>query len=267
MTYFHSIILGIVEALTEFLPVSSTGHLILASHFLGLENSDFNKAFEVVIQGGTVLAVIFYYRKSLIEKLQKFFKGNQNSKQFFINVLVAFLPSAFVGLLFHKKIKEFLFGPLPVVGALIVGGLAIILFEKYLKNKKSSKNLESMSFSDALCVGLYQCLSLWPGTSRAMTTLLGARLRGLNTEASAEFSFMLAIPTLLAATLWDLRKMGPELFSDSEKMKLIALGSLVSFVFALLVIHWFLGFVKRNSLEIFGWYRILVGIVLAYFLL
>jgi undecaprenyl-diphosphatase len=268
MEFLHAIVLGLVEALTEFLPVSSTGHLILTSHLFGLENNEFNKAFEVVIQAGAILAVIVYYHKLLRLRVQHVLRGDRAAIDFFLKIFVAFFPAALMGLLFHKKIKALLFGPLPVVIALFIGGLAMVLIERKLRGRSASKHsLDELTYKDALIVGCAQTLSLWPGISRAMTTLLGSRMRGLAPSLCAEFSFLLAIPIILAATFYDLYKMGPALWENAEQLKLLAVGIGVSFVAALFVIHWFLGFLKKHSLEVFGWYRILVAAAYAYFLL
>jgi undecaprenyl-diphosphatase len=262
MNTSHSILLGIVEALTEFLPVSSTGHLILFSKLLGLENNDFVKTFEVVIQAGAMFAVMAYYRKFLVSKAREALHDKNDARNFFKNIAIAFFPAAFIGFFFHKLIKVFLFGATPVIIALIVGGVVMVYLERKWKTESQNKTISQMTPKDALVVGCWQILSLWPGTSRAMTTLMGARSRGLSHHASAEFSFILAIPILLAASLLDVFKSWSLMVQNTQYVQLLLIGMIVSFGFSLVVIHLFLSYLKRHSLEIFGWYRIVIGIFL-----
>ena len=267
MNVLEAVVLGIVEALTEYVPVSSTGHLILTSHLFGIEDDAFTKAFEIVIQGGSILAVILFYWKLLWKHLKNLMSFEAQAVQFYLKLFVAFFPAAFVGLLFYKKIKHYLFGPLPVVVALVVGGIAMVLIERRFKTSPENDEDKEITMKGAFVVGLCQILSLWPGTSRAMTTLIGGRLVGLSAYKSAEFSFLLATPIILAATAYDLLKIGPDLFQDIEKIKLLLIGTTVSFVVSLFVIKAFLGFLKSHSLEVFGWYRIALGILFYYFFL
>jgi undecaprenyl-diphosphatase len=261
VNYFEAALLGIVEGLTEFLPVSSTGHLILTNRLLGLDaSSELHNAFDVIIQSGAIFAVIWHFRKLLSEHIKGFFSNDTRSRQLFVSLALAFLPAAVVGLLFHKAIKSQLFGVGPVIGALIVGGIAMILIERWLRRRTGQHALPSSR--QALVVGLCQCLSMWPGTSRSMTTILGGRITGLSAAAAAEFSFLLAIPTLLAASALDLYKSAPTLAANPDFLSYLAVGMLVSFVTALFVIRGFIGFLKKYSLEVFGWYRIALGILI-----
>lgn len=275
MNFFEAIVLGIVEGLTEFLPVSSTGHLILTSHLLGLERSEFLKAFEVIIQSGAMLAVVGEYRGFFVSRIVGFFnpKGYQERSDVWV-LLMAFIPAVIVGLVFGKLIKQYLFGPLPVVLALAIGGIAMIVIER--RNKIHSQKLsapasvsaESLTMPNirqACFIGLFQCLAFWPGMSRAMTTLLGGRFVGLNAASAARFSFLLAVPTLFSATAYDLIKLKDSL--NTSDLEILILGMLVSCGVAWVVIRLFLNFLKRNSLEIFGWYRLAAAGVYALFFL
>ncbi len=280
--YLDSLILGTVEGLTEFLPVSSTGHLILSSHFLALKSSG---AFEMIIQAGAILAVIWHYRKPFFASIRPAVSMKGPSFNAWLKVFLAFIPAAVVGLAFAKAIKSLLFGVGPVAGALVVGGIAMIIVERWLPQIKSSEasakndsndainqtqDLETLSsqlsYKQAFGIGLFQCLSLWPGTSRSMSTILGGRILGLSTQNATEFSFWLAIPTLLAASAYDLLKHSNE-FSSGASWGPLLVATVVSFLSALIVIRVFLRFVKTHSLEVFGWYRIALGLLLYFFVL
>lgn len=257
--------MGLVEGLTEFLPVSSTGHLILTSHAFGLGDS--NEAFEVVIQAGAIFAVIWYYRQKFVESVLGFLKRRPHWLRFWSLILTAFFPAVVLGLGFGKLIKTHLFGVKPVIGALIVGGIAMILLERRMgrvnsQNADRGKDFPS-TYKEALCIGLMQCLALWPGTSRSMATILGARLLGFSPKGAAEFSFWLAIPTLLGASAYELMKYRHELAANPDALTALGVGLVVSFVSSLVVIRVFLGFLQKHSLEIFGWYRIALGAILA----
>ena len=265
MPLWIAAVLGIVEGLTEFLPVSSTGHLILVGHALGVEG-DASKAFEVVIQSGAMVAVIVHYRRLLAERVLGLVRREPAAIKLAGALLAAFVPTAIAGLLLRKAIKAYLFKPIPVVAALIVGGVAMIVIERALARKTlpegaDGTKLEDVGMRRGLMVGLAQCLSLWPGTSRAMCTIVGGRLTGLSTRVAAEFSFLLAIPVLGAATALDLAKSGKELIATRDAQLGLAVGFVVSFLVAWAVIALFLRFLRTRGLEPFGWYRIAVGLV------
>ena len=261
MTFFDAAILGIVEGLTEFLPVSSTGHLILTSHLLKLGEGESIKAFEVIIQSGAILAVIWEYRNLLLKTCSGLKDGEAQSIHLFKLILFAFLPAAIIGVLISKWIKAHLFGVYPVVGALIVGGIIMILVERFSKKARSEKTFNQMTKKDALMIGWAQCFSLWPGTSRSMATILGGRFVGLTNKTAAEFSFLLAIPTIIGASVYDLYKSRSDLSVNEMNMNLLGVGLIFSFVTALIVIRAFLKFLTSHSLEVFGWYRILIGLL------
>lgn len=264
-TYFEALILGIVEGLTEFLPVSSTGHLILTTHFMKMQSVG---AFEMVIQAGAIAAVIWHYRDSFFPTLRGALKFRGLEYTAWLKVFVAFLPAAVIALSFSDFIKSKLFGLMPVVGALIVGGIVMIVVER-MYPAKNAKDLtteredllslsEKLSFKQALGIGLFQCFALWPGTSRSMSTILGGRVMKLSPKQAAAFSFWLAIPTLIGASLYDMLKYR-EFFAQADSFGPVIVATFVSFLVALVVIRAFLGFLQRNSLEVFGWYRILFG--------
>jgi undecaprenyl-diphosphatase len=258
-------VLGIVEGLTEFLPISSTGHLILVGHALGVEG-DASKAFEVVIQSGAMLAVIVHYRALLWMRVRGLVRREPAAIKLAGALLAAFVPTAIAGLALRKIIKAHLFRPVPVAIALIVGGVAMIAIERALSRKTlveggDGTKLEDVGVRRGLLVGVAQCLSLWPGTSRAMCTIVGGRMTGLSTRVSAEFSFLLAIPVLGAATALDLAKSGRELIATRQAQLTLVVGFMVSFVVAWAVIALFLRFLRTRGLEPFGWYRIALGLV------
>jgi undecaprenyl-diphosphatase len=262
----NAVILGIVEGLTEFLPVSSTGHLIIVSDLLG-DSGEKGKVFDIVIQLGAILAVCWEFRA----RLAKAFSGitsDRVQQRFAMNLFVAFLPAAIVGLAFQKVIKAHLFNPTSVAIALIVGALAIFAIERwYAKRAIASRvnSVDDMTWPDALKVGLAQVLSLIPGTSRSAATIMGGMMSGLSRQVATEFSFFLAIPIMFAATGYELFKNRAMLSADD--LTSIAVGFVVSFVFALLAVKGLIRYVAHHDFKVFAWYRIALGIaVLAYFL-
>lgn len=254
------IILGIVEGLTEFVPVSSTGHLIIASDMLNF-NNDFAKLFEVVIQLGAILAVVWLYRDKILKLILSIF-SDKKSYSFAVNLLIAFLPASIIGFLFHSSIKDYLFNPITVSFALILGGIAIIIIEKLNIKEKTVEALD-IDKKSALVVGLSQILSLIPGVSRSASTIMGGVCSGLSRKASAEFSFFLAIPIMFAATFYDLYKSSDVINANSIIM--ISIGFISAFISALVVIKWFIKFISTHDFKIFAWYRIVFGICLLIF--
>ena len=255
-------LLGVVEGLTEYLPVSSTGHLVLVGHWLGAD-SEASKSFEIVIQLGAILAVVAHYRALLGARLAGLFRGERASRDLAIALAVAFVPTAIAGLLLRKTVKRLLFGPVPVAAALIVGGVAMIALERTRRRTQAPTldGLEHVTPRRALAIGLGQCLSLWPGASRSMCTIVAGQLTGLSTATAAEFSFLLALPTLGAATLYELAKARAELLGAEGAAASLAIGAGVSFVVAWAVIAGFLRYLNRHGLEPFGWYRVVIGVV------
>ncbi len=257
---WQAVLLGIIEGLTEFLPVSSTGHLIIGGDLLGF-NGERAKTFEIFIQLGAIAGVVWYYRERLLNIARDL--RNRNSQRFVLNLFVAFLPAAVVGLLAHGLIKAHLFNPLTVAMALIVGGIAILLIERRPRRARLV-DMDRMGAGDAFRVGLAQTLALFPGISRAGATIMGGLLAGLSRSAATEFSFFLAIPTMFAATLFELYKALPVL--RTEDAALLATGFLTAFAVAIVVVRGVLAWISRHDFSVFGWYRIGFGaLVLAYF--
>ncbi|MBI5098896.1 MAG: undecaprenyl-diphosphate phosphatase [Nitrospirae bacterium] len=252
-------ILGVVEGITEFLPISSTGHLILAGDILGF-TGDIAKTFEVFIQLGAILAVVWLYREKISSTIKGI--GTEKTNRFMLNLLIAFLPAAFFGLITHSFIKHHLFNPVTVAFALILGGIAIFVIERVIK-KSVVLDMDDISFKQALGVGLAQTLSLFPGVSRAGATIMGAMCFGLERKVATEFSFFLAIPTMFAATSYDLLKNLNYLTIND--LPIFAVGFLVSFFSALIVIKAFLGFVTKHTFDSFAIYRIIFGAVVLFY--
>jgi len=248
------IILGIVEGVTEFLPVSSTGHLILAGALLGYDENHW-KVFNVVIQLGAILAVVVLYWRTFLAVLTGLVRREAGAWRFVRNVLVAFLPSAVLGLLLHKQIEAMLGSPTIVSVALIVGGIAILIIDRG-RTGGEERGVADIPLGKAVGIGFIQCLSMIPGVSRSGATILGALSLGVERRTAAEFSFFLAIPTMLGATTLELAKNHADL---GVGFHAIALGFVVSFVVALVVIRWFIGLVSRRGFAPFGWYRIAAG--------
>lgn len=257
----QAVLMGIVEGITEFLPISSTGHLILFSDMIGFKDTS-GHAFEVVIQLGAILAICWLYFSKLFEVLQGIFKRDKASWRFAVSILLAFLPSAILGVLLHDFIKNVLFSPFIVAIALIVGGIAILAVE-YSKPVAKVENVDDLSPVLSLKIGIIQCLSLIPGVSRSGATIIGALLMGVGRKAAAEFSFFLAIPTMMGAAAYDLYKNVDKLSGDD--LSLILIGFVTSFIVALLVVRWFIGFIAKHGFSLFAWYRIGLGVIVLLF--
>lgn len=254
--YWKALILGIVEGLTEFLPISSTGHLILASSLLGF-NDEKGKVFEVFIQSGAMLAVVWEFRRKLGGVVTDFFR-EPAARRFALNIAVAFVPAATLGLLFGKHIKSALFHPVPVALAFVVGALVIIWAERRQHQRRARiETVDDMTWVDALKVGVAQSFALIPGTSRSGATIIGGMLFGLSRRVATEFSFYLAVPTLVAAGIYDMWK-NRALFS-TEDVPVLAIGFVASFACAVLVIRWLIRYVSRHDFIPFAWYRLAFG--------
>lgn len=251
---WQAVVMGIVEGITEFLPISSTGHLILTSAWLDFWTEDKRAVFEVAIQLGAILSVCYEYRARLWGVVSQL--HTPAAQRFTINVAVAFLPAAILGFLFLKAIKAYFFNPTSVAIALIVGGL-VILWAERREHRVRVQQVDDMTWQDALKIGLAQCLALIPGTSRSGATIIGGLLFGMSRTAAAEFSFFLAIPTMFAATLYDSYK-HRDLFAMDD-LPVIAIGFVVSFVVALAVIRALMRFITRHDFTVFAWYRIAFG--------
>lgn len=252
MNIFQVIILSIIEGVTEFLPISSTGHLILASNLLKIPQNEFVKSFEIIIQLGAILSVVAIYSQTL-RKNTKLWK----------TLLVAFLPSGIFGFTLYKLIKHYLIGnSFVVIISLLIGGVILILFEKYFSHKKKIGTVEHLSIRDAIVIGLFQTISMIPGVSRAAATIIGGMVVGFDRKTAVEFSFLLAIPTMAAATGLDLLKSG---FSfTGQEFLLLGIGFIGAFITAWLAVKYFLRYVQNHTMAPFGWYRIIVAFLFLY---
>ncbi len=262
MDFINAIILGVVEGITEFLPISSTGHLILTSNFLRIPQTEFLKTFEIIIQTGAILSVIVLYSRRII--------GNFSLMK---KVIIAFIPTAIIGLTLYKMIKSMLGNPMLVVTTLFFGGIILIIIELWFKSRQKGTKKESLetndysiiSYQKAVVIGLFQSISMVPGVSRAAATIIGGMLVGLPRKTAVEFSFMLAIPTMFAATLLDLKESSFS-FTNSEWLAL-SIGFITSFLVALVVIKWLVKYVQTNNFIVFGVYRIVISILYFFFIL
>jgi undecaprenyl-diphosphatase len=256
-----ALIMGLVEGFTEFLPISSTGHLILAGSLLNFTGEKI-KVFEIAIQGGAMIAVIWEYHRKIAEVLRGMF-SQPRATRFAVNLVVAFLPAAVLGLLFNKMIKAALFSAVPVALAFIVGGVIILWVERRAKANPVAVRIHSvddMSLADALKVGCAQAFALIPGTSRSGATIIGGMLFGLSRKAATEFSFFLAIPTLLAATFYSLYK--ERALLSAADLPLFGIGAVTAFVSAFLCVRWLLRYISSHDFTVFAWYRIAFGLVI-----
>ena len=254
---FKALILGIVEGLTEFLPISSTGHLIVVGDLLDF-NSDREKVFMIAIQLGAILAVCWEYRKKITDVVMGI--GSEKSAQrFVLNLLIAFMPAAILGLLFIDVIKQYLFNPLSVATALVIGGI-VILWAERRDHKIEVEQVDDMDWKHALKVGCAQCLALIPGTSRSGATIIGGLLFGLSRKAAAEFSFFLAIPIMFAATFYDVYKNRAILEFDDIGM--FTVGFVAAFFSALIAVRGLIRFISNHDFTVFAWYRIVFGCVI-----
>ena len=251
MTLFHALILGIVEGITEFLPISSTAHLILTSHLLHLAESEFVKSFEIIIQLGAILSVVVLYWK-------RFWNWDVLTK-----LVVAVLPTGVIGLTVYKAIKGYLLGNVPVVlTALVVGGIALIVFERFKDQRDAGDaDLSQITYKKAFLIGLFQAIAVIPGVSRSAATIVGGSLIGVSKRTIVDFSFMLAVPTMIAASGLELVKGRAALVGHYD---LLAVGFVVSFITAIIAVKSFLGYIKNRDFAAFGWYRIILAAV--YFL-
>ncbi|MFA6278453.1 MAG: undecaprenyl-diphosphate phosphatase [Pedobacter sp.] len=248
MNFFQAFILALIEGLTEFLPVSSTGHMIIGSSMMGIQSDPFVKLFTICIQLGAILSVVVLYFK-------RFFK----SVNFYFKLVIAFIPAAIFGFLLSDKIDQMLESPLTVAISLVVGGIILLFVDHWFKDA-TIETEEEINYVTALKIGFFQCLAMIPGVSRSGATIVGGMSQNLKRKAAAEFSFFLAVPTMFAATgkkLLDFYQEGHTITSD--QMQVLAFGNVVAFIVALLAIKSFIGYLNKNGFKIFGWYRIIVG--------
>lgn len=252
MDYIQAIVLAIIEGITEFLPISSTGHMIIASSFFGIAHDDFTKLFTVVIQLGAILSVVVLYFKRFFQTLDFYFK-----------LFVAFIPAVIFGLLFSKKIDALLENPVTVAVSLVLGGFLLLKVDDWFTNKEEIQNANEISYMTALKIGLFQCLAMIPGVSRSGASIIGGMSQKLSRTTAAEFSFFLAVPTMLGATVkkcYDYYKDGFVL--SDQQINLLIIGNIVGFIVAMLAIKSFIGYLSKHGFKMFGYYRILAGAVI-----
>ncbi|MGL2962373.1 undecaprenyl-diphosphate phosphatase [Flavobacterium sp. RSB2_4_14] len=252
MDYFQAIILAIIEGITEFLPISSTGHMIIASSFFGIAQEDFTKLFTVVIQLGAILSVVVLYFKRFFQTFDFYFK-----------LLVAFIPAVIFGLLFSKKIDALLENPITVAVSLVLGGFILLKVDDWFTNKEETQSTEQITYFTAFKIGLFQCLAMIPGVSRSGASIIGGMSQKLSRTTAAEFSFFLAVPTMLGATVkkcYDYYKDGFVLSDD--QINLLIIGNIVGFIVAMLAIKSFIGYLSKHGFKMFGYYRIIAGLAI-----
>lgn len=245
LDYFSAFILGIVEGITEFLPISSTGHLILTSKLLSISQNEFTKSFEIVIQSGAILSIIVLYLRKII-----------SNPKMILYMIIGFIPSGVFGLLFYKFIKQYLFSTFVVSLMLIIWGIIFILVEFLLKGRYYKLQIDTKT---AFLIGFFQCFALIPGTSRSGATIIGGMLLGLSRKDATEFSFLLSVPTIIIASAYDLIKEKSIIFNSDIYVLLV--GFITSFIFAYISVKWLINFVSKHSLVVFGIYRIIIGII------
>ncbi len=254
MNIIHALILGIIEGFTEFLPISSTGHMVLTSHLLGIETLDFVKSFEIIIQLGAIAAIVFVYWKVLSRNIEIWKK-----------IMVAFLPTATIGFVLYKIIKHYFLGNIYLtLFCLFAGGILLIVLEKWYKQKHHITSIEQLSYKQAFIIGLFQSISVVPGVSRAAATIIGALLQGTNRKVAVEFSFLLAVPTMLAATGLDLIK--TQFSFSANEYFLLVVGLITAFAVALAAVKFLLKYVQSHTFTSFGWYRVIFSIFYFLFL-
>lgn len=261
-----AIIIGIVEGITEFLPISSTGHLIIIEHFINFQAPTYSKEyvdmFTIVIQLGAILSVVVLYWDKIYSSLKNLKPGKWGFKLWF-NIIIAFIPAAILGLLTDNFREKYLMGPTTVTAALIVGGFLMIFIENKYRKKFITRNIDDINIKQSFMIGCFQCLSLWPGMSRSASTIMGAWIGGINSFAAAEFSFFLAIPTMIAASGYKLITADFGVITTPQIIAL-AVGFIVSFLVALVVVEKFMNFLKKKPMRVFAVYRIFIGIILCF---
>jgi len=256
MSFFEAFILALVEGLTEFLPVSSTGHMIIVSSIFGIASNPFVKTFTVAIQFGAILSVIWEYRHRFL---------NIHSLQFFKNLIIGFIPAAVIGFLLNDLIEQALESVMVVAINLILGGIVLLFVDQWFKN--ATKTEDSFGPKNAFLVGLAQCVAMLPGVSRSAATILGSLAQGFNKKTAAEYSFFLAVPTMAAATAYSLLKAFKKGHIHSDDMSILIFGNIIAFVVAWLAIRSFIGIVTKYGFAWFGWYRIVLGAIILTILL
>lgn len=264
MTLWEALILGLVEGLTEYLPVSSTGHLLVVQRLLGIEQSEASNAFAIAVQAGAIVAVLGLYRARVGNMLAGLVGRDPEGLRLALALVVAFIPAAIAGLTLGDTIKSYLFGSWPVVGAWIVGGILLLAFGKRLQ--RDGAGLESLDWRKALIVGLFQCLALWPGTSRSLVTILGGVVIGLSLPAAVELSFLLGLVTLGAATAYETLQSG-QLMLETYGVAALAIGFGAAWISAVLAVRFMVRSLERYGLSLYGYWRIAIGVAVGAWLL
>jgi len=266
LSFLDAAILGLVEGATEYLPVSSTGHLLLAQSILGIAHDPASKkaadAYAIVIQSGAILAVLGLYRTRIRQILLGLLGRDTDGRMLALNLVVAFAPAVVIGLLFGDTIKEYLFGVWPVTAAWLVGGILLLALDKKIPHTKAGLDIESFQWRHSLGIGLMQCAAMWPGVSRSLATIAGALLMGAGMGAAVEFSFLLGLITLGAATMYEGYQSGAAIVTHFGFAGPF-IGFLCAFVSAWISVKWMVGYLQRRGLSIFGWYRIVLALVVA----
>ncbi len=275
MDIFQALILGLVEGLTEYLPVSSTGHLLLTQRLLGIESGEASNAFAISIQAGAILAVLGLYRLRVQQMVLGFAGRDPSGRRLAIHLLAAFIPAAILGLILEKLIKKFLFGGgewglWPIVAAWLVGGVAILVVSAKRRRRgiapTAGLSLEGLTLKMSVFIGIAQCLAMWPGVSRSLITIVGGVLAGLSLPAAVEFSFLLGVITLSAATAKDLMDSGAAMLAAYGWLP-VAVGFFAAWASAVLAVKWMVSYLQSHGMAIFGWYRIILAIAVAAWLL
>ncbi len=261
MEWWQAVVIGLVEGLTEYLPVSSTAHILLTQRVLGIQQTEAADAYAVCVQAGAILAVLGIYFRRVVQMTRGLLGKDPEGLRLAINILVAFLPAAVLGLLFNEKIKEHLFHLRPICWAWFIGGVVILVFS-FGRRRTNGDGVFDLSVRGALLIGLMQCLGMIPGTSRSLVTILGGLIVGLSMEAALEFSFLLGLVTLTAATVHDSYKHGSAMLHAYDPMTM-AIGFLAAALAAAIAVKWMLHYLRRHGLGIFGYYRIALALVVA----
>ena len=269
MNWWEAVILGVVEGVTEYLPVSSTGHLILTQRLLGIADNDAAKAYAICIQAGAIVAVLGLYRERIWQMLAGvggvlgFHAGSEPGLRLLRNIVVAFLPAAIVGLLLNDVIEAVLFGLWPIAAAWFVGGVAILVVARRQRlhgTASAGISLDELTWPAALAIGASQCIAMWPGVSRSLVTIVGGLVVGLSLSAAVEFSFLLGVVTLLAATVFKLKETGPQMLATYGGWSMF-LGAAAAWISAVVAVQWMVGYLKRHGLELFGYYRVTLALL------
>ena len=271
MNSWQAVLLGIIEGLTEYLPVSSTGHLILTQRLLGIPENEASNAYAICIQAGAILAVLGIYWQRMVQMVTGVLRRGQGSEsalaglKLAVNIIVAFVPAAVVGLLFDDKIEEVLFSLWYTVFAWFVGGVTILVvgwMRRRHEVEHTGEPIESLAWRGALTIGLIQCIAMWPGTSRSLVTIVGGVLVGLSLSAAVEFSFLLGVITLLAATVYKAKDAGPVML-ETYGWGVMIVGSLAAWASAFVAVKWMVSYLKRHGMEVFGYYRVILALGVA----